>query len=380
VWLKKSKKKNNFFSKTRTGSYLISSVFAVGALAAAGCSSDSSPSGPKVASFLKGTNGNAQIGVVLNSNGGALSLFQLGAPHGARETIALGASATVTPVGFSISGTTAVVPLGNAASTAVIDLNTSTITRYFLFSGGNATGQTFVDDTTVLVGNETANYVGLFTTGQSSTAITDTVPVAPAPSDIETANGNAYVISANIDVNGNPLGNGIVTKLNGHTLAVLDTGVTGGTNATAAAVGPDGRLYVINTGNYVGQSSLTVMDTATLTAINTYSSFGVGAGAITIDANGLAYISGFYSGTVIWNTTTQSFVRSSGNPLCVMASGSCLGAFSAAFDAAGDVYQVYFGSPPNQTGSVYVYTHGTYALSDSISFGQGPSQIRIATF
>jgi hypothetical protein len=345
----------------------------------AACSSDKSPAGPKVSGFLQGANGNPQIGMVVNSTGGALTLFQLGAPHGKQETVAFGASALITPVGFSLRGTTAVVPLGNTASAAVVNLNTFSTTRFMLFGGGNATGSEFVDDSTVVVANEGQGYVGRFTTGQSSDSITDTITVAPFPQYVVAANGNAYVISGNIDQSGTPFGNGIVTKLNGKTLAVMDTAISGGTNTSAAAVGTDGRLYVVNTGDYIGQSTVTVMDTATLAVLNTYPNFGIGAGAITIDANGLAYVSSFYSGTVIWNTTTQSFV---GNGLCVMASGSCLGAFSAATDAAGDVYQVFFGAPPSQPAWVYVYTHGSgsYALSDSISVGQGPSAIRIATF
>jgi hypothetical protein len=43
------------------------------------------------------------------------------------------------------------------------------------------------------------------------------------------------------------------------------------------------------------------------------------------------------------------------------------------------VYQTFFGSQ-TQPPYVYVFTHGTYAVSDSISVGVGPAQIRIATF
>lgn len=340
--------------------------------------SESSPTSPQATPFLKGTSGNAQIGLVVNSTGRALTLFQLGSPTNT-ETVALGASNAITPVGFSVRGTTAIVPLGDAASTALINLGTGTITRTFLFASGNATGQAFVDDTTVLVANETQNYVGRFTTGQASDSITDTTSVAVSPTDIEVANGNAYVTSAVLDINGEPTGLGVVTKLNGATLAVLATAQTTDSNSSAAAIGPDGRLYVVNTGDFTSQSSVTVMDTATLAVINTYHNFGIGAGAIIIDAAGLAYVSSFYSGTIIWNTVTQSFVPSSAAALCVSASGTCLGAFSAATDAAGDVYQTFFGSQ-TQAPYVFVYSHGSYALSDSIAVGQGPSQILVRTF
>ncbi|HWZ60001.1 MAG TPA: hypothetical protein VNW46_13585 [Gemmatimonadaceae bacterium] len=338
----------------------------------AGCS-NSSPSGPHTTPFLKG-----HIGLVVNSTGRALTMFQLAAPKNT-EVIALGASATVTPVGFSLKGTTAIVPLGDAASTAVINLKTATITRYFVFSSGNATGQAFVDDTTVILANATSNYVGRVTLDQAADAITDTAMVAQSPTDIQVANGNAYVISAVLNAQGSPTGVGAVTKLNGQTLAVLATAQTTDSNSSAAAIGPDGRLYVVNTGTFVNQSTITVMDTATLAVINTYQGFGIGAGAITIDAAGLAYISSFFSGTVIWNTVTHTFVRSNTNALCVTVGGNCLGAFGAATDAAGDVYQTFFGTQA-QAPYVYVYGHGSYAVTDSIAVGQGPTQIRIATF
>jgi hypothetical protein len=355
------------------------SLLALAVVLTTACGSDSS-SGPHATSFLKGTSGNPQIGLVVNSTGRALTLFKLGAPKDT-EVIALGASTSITPVGFSLRGTTAIVPLGDAASVAQIDLTTQHITRFFLFSSGNATGQAFVDDTTVIAANETQNYVGRFTFGQAGDAITDTTSVAASPSDIEVANGNAYVISAVLDAQGASTGPSVVTKLNGRTLAVLGTAQTGGTNANAAAIGPDGRLYVVNTGDFVSPATLTVLDTATLAPVGNgvYPNFGVGGGAITIDGTGLAYVSSFFGGTVIWNTTTQSFVRASDNPLCVMANSACLGAFAAAPDAAGDVYQLFFGSQSNPPWA-YVYTHGTFALSDSIAVGQGPAAIRIATF
>jgi hypothetical protein len=344
----------------------------------AACGSDSTPSGPKVSSFLKGSNGNPQIGLVVNSTGQALTLFQLG-DKTKTETVPFGGSSSITPVGFGLRGTTAIVPLGDAASTAVVNLNTATVSRFMLFPAGNATGQAFVDDSTVIVANETQNYIGRFTLTQSSDAITDTVTVPASPSDIETANGNAYVVSATLDVNGLPTGFGMVTKLNGRTLAVLGSATMPDSNSSAAAFGPDGRLYVVNTGDFTYESSLTVVDTATMSVLNTYHGFGIGAGAIAIDASGLAYISSFFSGTVVWNTTTQAFVRPASNALCVVANSQCLGAFGAASDAAGDVYQTFFGSQ-TQAPYVYVFTHGTYAVSDSISVGVGPAQIRIATF
>ena len=356
-----------------------SSLLAVVTLTAA-CASDKA-SGPAVSAFLRGTPSNHQIGLVVNSTAGAITLFQLGAPTQTRQ-VALGASNAITPVGLSVRGTTAAVPLGDAASVAVIDLNTLAVSRFFLFAAGNTTGSAFIDDTTVFADNSDSGYVGRFTTGQASDTIRDTVHVAPSPSDIQVAGGRVLVISANLDVDFNPIGNGIVTAIDPKTLAVLDTVSTGGTNSTAGAIGPDGNLYVVNTGDFVNPGSMTIIDPSTLTVIQTVANVGVGPGAISIGSNGLAYVSAFFGGTVIWNTVTKTFVSGPSNPVCApVTGGSCRGAFDARPDAAGDVYQVFFGSPSQSLNPyVFVYQAGTFALTDSVSVGPGPSAIRIATF
>ena len=55
-----------------------SAIFSILTIIAA-CSSDKT-NGPVVSTFLKGTSSNHQIGVVVNSTGHALTLFQLGDP------------------------------------------------------------------------------------------------------------------------------------------------------------------------------------------------------------------------------------------------------------------------------------------------------------
>src|SRR5688572_9988282 len=87
-------------------------------LALAAC--DESPTG-EVESFLDGSGGDPQLGLVLNSLGRSLTLFHVGDPSQQRE-VPFGASTAVTPVGFSVRGTRAAVPLGNASSVALVDL------------------------------------------------------------------------------------------------------------------------------------------------------------------------------------------------------------------------------------------------------------------
>jgi hypothetical protein len=348
-------------------------------VASASCGDDTSA--PIAPGFLGGTSSNHEIGVVVNSTGKSVTLFQLGSPT-TQQQIALGTSSTVTPTGVAVRGRRAAVPLGNAASVALINLETSAIQRFFVFSSGNTTGAAFADDTTIIAANTGRNVVGRLTVGQTSDAVTNTVSVAPQPTAVAMAGGRALVVSTNLDANFAPIGNGIVTAIDPKTMQVLGTAQMGGTNSSDGAVGPDGLLYVVNTGDFAAHGSLTIENPATMQVQATIPNMGVGPGAISIDANGLAYISGFFTGTLVWDTKTRTFVRGGNNPLCAkLANGSCRGAFAASTNAAGDVYQVFFGSstqglPPY----IFVYKAGTFTLSDSISAGVGPSAVVIKTF
>jgi hypothetical protein len=351
-------------------------LIAIPALVAA-CSSDK-VSGPSVPSFLQGTSNNHQIGIVVNSTGRALTLFQLGSPT-TQRTIALGSSSAITPVGMSIRGHLAAVPLGDASSVALVDLYQMAITRYYLFASGNTTGQAFADDTTILTANTTNGVVGRVTTTQTSDSVTQTVVVAPAPTDIEVTAGRAFVISANLDVNSNPLGNGIVTAINPQTLAVLDTVITSSTNSSAGAIGPDGNLYVLNTGNYSTPGTMDIINPTTLQIVNTITNAQmIGPGAIQFDSSaGLAFITGYFFGTLVYNVASQTFAPAT--PICVLAAGTCAGAFDARADASNNLYQVTFGTVSNG-GQVYMFSASSYTLQDSVSVGQGPTTLRIETF
>jgi hypothetical protein len=329
---------------------------------------------------------NGQVALVVNSTGRTITLFQLASPT-TQEQIALGASNTITPVDASINGTQAMVPLGDAASAALIDLTKPAITRYFLYPGGFATGSAWVNDSTILVDNTGSGTVGEMTVDQTSDSISDTVATTPMPTAIVISGSLAYVISANTTENFTFLGNGVLTAINPSTMAVVGTVTLGGTNSTAGAMAPNGKLYVLNTGDYSTAGSMSIVNPSTMTVEQTVTNMVIGPGSIYIDANGLAYISSFYAGTVIYNTNTNTYVRGPSNPLCAPLpnNGGCRGAFDAESDAKGNVYQVFFGSSasgntPAYPGQVFVYSAPNYALTDSVAVGIGPAAIRIATF
>ena len=339
------------------------------ALVATACGSDSATA-PK--GFLHG-----QVGLVVNSTGRALTMFQLSSPDSQR-TVSFGGSNAITPVDASVRKTLALVPLGDAASAALVDLTTPVVKRVFLYPSGFATGSAFVDDTTIVIDNTGNGTIGRVTVNQSSDTIADTVHVAPMPSAIMVSGSNAYVVSANEDANFTSLGNGILTKVNLGTMTVSDTVSLGGLNSSAGALGPDGKLYILNTGDFVNSGSISIVDPSSMTVLETDPTI-VGPGAIQIDAAGLAYISSFTVGTVIWNTATKAYVRGPNNPLCAPSPSGCRGAFDAIVDSHGNVYQTFFGTQ-SLPGQVFVYAASTYALTDSVSAGVGPTALRIASF
>lgn len=363
--------------------YILRASAAVLLAVLTGCSSTEAvdPSG----SFLGGTANDPQIGLVVNSTGRALTMFQLGNPAELRQ-IPLGTSSTITPIGLSRRGFNAVIPLGEAASVALIDLPGERIVRFFTVASGNLSGSAFLDDRTVLVANLVDDYLGKFAIDQASDSITDIVAVPPAPSAVLIDGSLAYVISGNLDQNFAPLGNGVVTIIDPSSMTVVGSVTSGGTNSQSAAFGPDGLLYVVNTGDFVGDGSVTIIDPGTRQVVTTVGGFGIAPGSISIDGNGLAYVSGFATGTVVWNTATRQFVRDPSNAVCARLdisdpASACRGAFGATTDRSGAVYQVFFGDPfQNLPPSVFVFEPVTFDLRDSLDVGSGPSSLDIAVF
>jgi len=349
-------------------------LVAAAALLAA-CEGDSTGGQPFI------LDGDEPVALVVNSLGSSLTLARRGDTAQVRQ-IAFGASSSITANGISVQGRRAAVPLGNAASVALIDLEGLRITRFFVFPKGNATGSAFADDTTLLAANFIDDYVGRATLNQASDSIRQTVNVAPGPIAIVMAAGRAAVVSSNLNENYVSIGNGVVTFLDPRTLQVQGVVQTGGTNSTDAAVGPDGLLYVVNTGDFVADGSVTIIDPRTMRVEATVGGFGPGPGSIHVDAQGLAYVSSFSTGTVVWNTRTRTFVRGPGNPLCArLPGGACRGAADATTDVQGNVYQAFFGSAAqNQAPQVFVYRPGDFALTDSISSVNGPIAVEVRSF
>ncbi len=365
----------------------ISAILLTTIFGAAACSDDTEGTGPATPlPFLSGTTADPGIALSVSSSRNALLMVQTGSPA-TRVEIPLGASSTVTPVDFSVRGTKAVIPLGNAASVALVDLTNTRIERFFTFPSGNATGSAWLDDSTAIVCNQTNDYCGRIRTGRAANTIPDTVKVTDFPTGVIVVAGRVFVVSSNLDANFAQIGNGVVTELSATTNRIVRT-FTVGPNPQYAAASPDGtRLFVTNSGDFgANNGSLSVINLTTNVAEAPVTGFGDFPGPIEIDSRGRAFVSGFSIGTVIWDINMRTFLRGPANSVCARRTNSagvsvCRGATGATIAANGNLYQAFFGSSSQSLPSyLFVYDGTTFALKDSVSMPLGTNGVRLQTF
>lgn len=341
----------------------------------AACGDDTPP--PRT--FLEGTASDPGIVLAVNLDK-ALFMLQTGDPD-ERLSIPLGTSSAVTPVGFSVLGNYAAVPLGNAASVAYINLATETVDRYFTFPSGNATGSAFVNASTVVVCNQLTDQCGKFDPAQAGNEVTNLVTVIQFPTNVVATGGRVFVVSSNLDDSYMVAGPGVVTELNPATMEVVRTFEVGTNPQYAAAY--NGKLYVVNSGDFaMNNGTLSVINLGTNVALPPIEGFGDFPGPINIDSQGHALISSFNYGTAVYNTVSEEFLMSPAVPLCVPSSGgACRGAADATTAPNGDIYQAYFGNAAASDPAYYfIYDGDTFALKDSIAVPIGPSGLVGATF
>lgn len=82
-----------------------------------------------------------------------------------------------------------------------------------------------------------------------------------------------------------------------------------------------------------------------MTRIDLIEAFPAGSGDVHVDSEGLVYVSGFFFGTVVWDSRSRVFVRGPDNPVCApLSAGGCRGASSSFTASDGGLFQTFFGS------------------------------------
>lgn len=303
----------------------LSVAVAISAVLLTACD-DSGPTDPS-------DTGGVETAIVVNSIDLSLTVFPVDSPQNRR---AIGLAQAGSPVSVAVRGNLALVPLGLLSAAAIVDLGTDDVTSVPLPANSGATGAAFFDDSTVFVGNPGRNSVSRVNAARGVAEAE--IDVGVFPQAVVASGSWVFVLNGELDANYQPARAGTITVIDPEANTIRETITLSGFNPTAAAFGPDGRLYVINSGNF-GQAdgSLSVVDPVTLEEVDHETGFGEFPGDITIDEGGNVYVSSFAYGIAVWDPAEGVFQFSPSDPL--VPDGHAISS-GIGFDSGGRLYSL----------------------------------------
>jgi len=306
------------------------------------------------------------IGVVLGSVDLSLTVFPVDTPTVTR-TIGLGPAGT--PVSLAVRRELAAVPLGTVPAVAIVDLAAATVLRTVgLEAGSGATGVAFANDSIVIVANPDLGTITPINARSGSGAAS--VSVGTYPQNVLVHESRIYVVNANL-VNFSPAGPGSISVLDAGTYATLATIVLSGMNSSGIALGPDGLLYVVNSGNFgMADGSVSVVSTVSFQEVAHHPGFGDFPSAVTFGPDGTLYTTSFSYGVVAWNSGTRTFART---PDSAIEPGGVPSASGIGTDDDGRLYSLAATcTGPDQAHRL----NNTYGVELSITVGICPTSIQ----
>jgi hypothetical protein len=289
----------------------------------------------------------SEVVLVVNSIESSLSVVPVDAT-GSTYTIPLGGT-TPTPVGVSALGAYAVIPMGLDHSAAVVDLSSGSVVRVVpLAAGSFATGSAMVDDSIAYVANPGLNTV---TRINYLTGDTASVAVGVYPQAVVATRGKVFVLNGNL-VNYALAGPGWITVID----PITNTKATGVDsialplpgNPQFAVVGGDGRIYVMNVGDYVDDGRLSIVDPVARVELANFGGFGPGPGNLATDGGDRLFISSFTEGLMEFNIETRAVVLGAGDGLPVPDNSG------VAVDSEGRIYAISAGCGGGAGGVAHV--------------------------
>ena len=306
--------------KTTMKSLMMAMILAVGVA----CDGDSF--GPDIP-------GDAEVGVVLNSIDRTLTVFEVDRPDN-MFTIGIGFDGS--PVTFAVRGSTVVIPMGSLPEVAIVDLDEPFVAprRAELPGNSGATGVTFIDDETVLVGNPNLDSVSPVNvrTGNVGAEIL----VGFFPEFIVSDGQRAYVINAELGDDFVPVRLGTVSVIDIASLQVIETIELSGENSGGAALAPDGRLFVVNRGRFGERGgSLSVVSTAVLEETEHHLGFDEFPARVAFSPGGQVLVISTEYGIAVWDPEAREFIRDPFNPITPGGNRSSAG---VGFDSNGTPY------------------------------------------
>ncbi len=310
------------YEPRRARSQRLSLTF-LGALLLAACSGDGTEALPAET---------AEVGVVLSSVDLSLTIFEVENPA---QTRIVGLGPDGSPVTMAVRGNLAAVPLGFVPAVAVVDLKEGAVVMTVgLPEGSGATGAAFVNDSIVLAANSSLNSVTPINV-LAGTSGSD-IAVGRFPQAIVVEGGRAFVLNAELDESFAPDGPATVSVIDIESLELTSTIKLSGENAAAGGVGPDGRLYIVNSGSFgAANGSLSVVNLTSLTEAEHHPGFGDFPGSLALGPSARAFVGAFSYGVAVWDTSLDAFIR---GPAEALEPGGVPSTSGVGFDEAGRLY------------------------------------------
>ena len=312
----------------------------------------------------------AEVGVVLGSVDLSLTIFEVENPT---QTRLVGLAPTGSPVTLAVRGELAAVPLGFVPAVAVVDLKEGVVLRTVgLPEGSGATGAAFLNDSILLAANPGLNSVTPINVLAGT--LGSNIEVGRFPQAIVVEGGRAFVLNAELE-GFVPDGRATVSVIDVETLTVTSTIQLSGENAAAGSVGPDGRLYIVNSWSFgAGNGSLSVVNLTSLIEAEHHTGFGDFPGSLALGPSARAFVGAFSYGVVVWDTSLDAFIR---GPAEALTPGGVAGTSGVGFDGAGRLYTL---TPGFCDGPGTADRHdGMFEVDVTISVGICPLAIAFTT-
>jgi DNA-binding beta-propeller fold protein YncE len=277
--------------------------------------------------------------VVANSQGNSLTVvpvdqsepptaIQLGTPRGR-------------PMSLAAVDRYAMVPLGDIDQVAVVDLQQRRLVhRMPLPPGSGATGAIMLDDSIGYVASSRRNTISQINVLSREIA---EVAVGVSPQGFAFARGRLFVLNANLDSTGEPIGASWLTVINPATNAIApgidSVPLAGPGYAAFATVGGDGLIYIVNRGrSTTAEGRLSIVDPLERKEVASFAGLGLLPGQVATDGGARVFVSSLTEGLLEFNTDSNAVVLGEGEGIQIPTNSG------VAVDSDGRVYAIEAGA------------------------------------
>jgi len=201
----------------------------------------------------------------------------------------------------------------------IIDMTASpapqTVGTIDLGAGSNPWAIQFVSDPKAYVSDMLTNKVSVLQVNGGSGSVVKAIDVGIAPEGMATANGKVYVCCTAFDSVTFGYGQGTVRVIDVASDTVTKV-INVGTNPQAAAVGADGNVHVLCTGNYFDEfGAVYRIDPTPNTVTGAPIALGGSPGSLVVAPNGKAYAADWTLGVLSYNSATGAVLHAAASPL-----------------------------------------------------------------